>query len=89
MCVLSLLSKINVQLLVTQTIIMQKNFDVKNDVAKINSQKKVLWIYFCNNNFCVKNFCAKRFCVTIVCLFLKRFIYSAAFIFVYLIKMTI
>ena len=37
-----------------------KNFDAKNDIAKIKPQK-FLWIYFCNNNFCVKNFSAKNF----------------------------
>ena len=65
-----------------------KYFDAKNDVAKINPQK-LLWIYFCNNSFCVKNFCAKNFCVTVFCLFIFATVYSAAYIFVYLIKMTI
>ena len=65
-----------------------KNFDAKNDVAKINPQK-FLWIYVCNNNFCDKNFCAKSFCVTIFCLFIFATVYSAAYIFVYMIKMTI
>ena len=55
-----------------------KNFDAKHDVAKTNPQK-CLWIYFCNNNFCV----------TIFCLFILATVYSAAYIFVYLIKMTI
>ena len=65
-----------------------KNSDAKNDVAKINPQN-FLWIYFCNNNFCVKNFCAKSFCVTIFCLFTFATVYSVAYIFVCLIKMTI
>ena len=66
---------------------MQENFDARNNAAKIKPQK-FLWIYFCNNNFCVKNFCAKDFCVTIFCLFILATVYSAAYIFVYLIKMT-
>ena len=65
-----------------------KNFNAKNDVAKIIPQN-FLWTYFCNNNFCVKTFCAKDFCVTIFCLFVFATVYSAAYIFVYLIKMTI
>ena len=55
-----------------------KNFDAKNDVAKIKPQK-FLWTYFCNNNFCVKSFCR----------FIFATVYSAAYIFVYSIKMTI
>ena len=50
-----------------------KNFDAKNDVAKINPQ----------------NFCAKNFCATIFCLFIFATVYSAAYIFVCLIKLTI
>ena len=65
-----------------------KNFDAINNVAKIKLQK-FLRIYFCNNNFCVKIFCAKNFCLTIFCLFIFAKVYSAAYIFVYLIKMTI
>ena len=72
-CVASLLLKINVQIFLTQTIVMQ-NFDAKNDAAKI---------------FCVRNFGAKNFCVTVFCLFIFAKVYSAAYIFVYLIKMTI
>ena len=60
-----------------------KNFDAKTDLAKIKPQK-LLWIYFCNNNFCVKNFW-----VTIFCQFIFATVYSAAHIFVYSIKMTI
>ena len=56
-----------------------KFFDAKNDVAKIKSQK-FLCIYFCNINFSVKNFC-----VTIFCVFIFATVYSAAYIFVYLI----
>ena len=65
-----------------------KNFDTKTDVAKIKPQN-FLRIYFCNNNFCVKNFFAKSFCITIFCLFVFAMVYSAAYIFVCLIKMTI
>ena len=87
-CVVSLLSKTNVQILVTRPIVMQINFDANNDVAKIKPQK-FFGIYFCNNNFCVKNFCPKNFGVTIFCLFVFATVYSAACIFVYIIKMTI
>ena len=66
---------------------MQK-FDTKNDVAKIKRQT-FLWTYFCNNNFCVKNFYAKNVCETIFCPFIFATVYSAAYIFVYSIKMTI
>ena len=65
-----------------------KKFDAKNDVAKLKPQK-FLWIYFCNNNFCVKNFCAKDFWVTIFCLFIFATVYSAAYILVYINKITI
>ena len=80
--------KINVQIFVTQTIVVQKILMQKNDVAKIKPQKS-LWIYFCDNNFLVKKFWAKDFCVTIFNLFIFAMVYSAAYIFVYLIKMTI
>ena len=78
-CVFSLLSKINVQIFVTQTNCNAKNFDAKNDVAKI-----IFVVLFCSHNFFVKNFC-----VTICCLFVFATVYSAAYIFLYLIKITI
>ena len=63
-CVVSLLLKINVQIFVTQPIVMQKK-----DVAKINSQI-LLWTHFCHKKFCVKHFCAKKFWVQIFCIFI-------------------
>ena len=54
-CVVSLLSKINVQIILTQTIVMQKNFDPKNDIANIKPQK------FCGLIFATTNFVSKNF----------------------------
>ena len=48
------------------------------------NHKNFLWVYFCNNNCCVKNFVQQFFVV-----FIFATVYSAAYIFVYLIKMTI
>ena len=66
-----------------QTTVMQKN-----DAAKVNPQYFV-WIYFCKNSFYVKSFGAKNLCITIFCLFVFVTVYSVAYVFVYLIKMTI
>ena len=68
-CVVSLLSKTNVQIFVTQAIVMQKFLMQENHVAKINAQT-FSWTYFCYKNFCVKNLWAKNLCVQIFCIFI-------------------
>ena len=57
---------------------MQKNFNAKNDVANNKSTK----IY-------VDLFLQQQFLCNSFCLFIFAMVYSAAYIFVYLIKITI
>ena len=91
-CVVSLLSKINVQIFVTQTVVIKKNFDAKNDVAKISTQN-FLWIvdvakinpqnFLCETSFIsalsssLQQFLRQKF-------LRKKFLYNIFFVYLFL-----